>query len=68
VTGLQFGTWYTTSFSAVGATLTCTISGGNLASPVTVSYTDPSPIPSGSAGLGGYGATGAFDDFVVEAL
>jgi len=65
--GVKYGTWYKMELEAVGKKLTCRLSGGNLSGTVTVSYTDNSnPIMSGSAGIGGYGVTGVFDEFRVE--
>jgi hypothetical protein len=65
--GLKMNTWYQLAFSAKGKTVTCKLSGDNLSSTITVSYTDNSSswIPSGSAGLFTAGLQADFDDFVV---
>jgi hypothetical protein len=65
--GVKYGTWYKMELEAVGKKLTCRLSGGSLSGTVTLTYTDNSnPIMTGSAGIGGYGVNGVFDEFRVE--
>jgi hypothetical protein len=69
IAGLAEETWYTLQLSAVGRTITCSISGGGLQA-TFVTYTDPTddPIRSGSVGLSGFGVEGRFDMLDVVAL
>lgn len=66
ISTLQTGAWYWLELTAMGGQLTCKAWGGNLAAPVTATWTDPSPIPTGSVGLYTGQLTASFDDLLVE--
>ena len=59
------GEWYLMEATASGNTVTCRVSGGSLAAPVSVSWTDATTPASGTAGLTTSGLSAEFDDFVV---